>query len=448
MSELSKEQAGKIVRNALSLHEAGDAEGVLSTIESLVGACAEQQLAATAVAFLLQQGAIGRQRGLELTELLLEHHSRAPDVVVGLGLASERFVDLDYLNAALGGEPVLVRLGEALRELVRTSTDPEVHPMLVHALGRTARVLGRAWDDVAEAAYLRAIELAPGDWQCEYDLGLFYKTRGRFREGQAANQRAFDSGGSEDDSVRWNLGICATGAGDAKVALRVWKLLGQKIELGRFGLPEGGYDMVKVRLAQRPLAERRASEDDPGTEETIWIERLSPCHGIVRSALFYDEIGVDFGDVVLFDGAAITSHEVNGKQVPVFPHLATLIHSQYRVFRFVGTQQHARQLGKLSAQLPGDAVIYSHTEQMRHMCRECWEKGTDGHSHLASDEQTVVEGKLCAPPSLTERELLVAIDVVIANVPGVRLLVPDLCEAAGETDRADFERRRAAKITL
>jgi hypothetical protein len=150
---------------------------------------------------------------------------------------------------------------------------------------------------------------------------------------------------------------------------------------------------------------------------------------------------------VLFDGAAITHHEVNGKQVPVFAHLATLIHRQYRIFRFVGTQREARQLGRLSAKLPEDAVIYSHTEQMRHMCRQCWEKGTDGHTHGASDEQTVVEGKLCAPPSVTERELLAAIDLVVANVPGVRLLVPDLCGAAGETDRANFERRRAAMIT-
>jgi hypothetical protein len=231
---------------------------------------------AAAVAFLLQQGAVGRQRGLELTELLLEHHSRAPEVVVGLGLGSERFVDLGYLNASPGGEPVLVRLVEALRELARTSTDPEVLPMLLHALGRSARVLGRAWDDVAEAACLRAIELAPGDWGGEYDLGLFYKTRGRFQEGQAANQRAFDGGGSEDDSVRWNLGICATGAGDAEVALRVWKLLGQKVELGRFGLPEGGYDMVKVRLAQRPLAERSASET------TQAARRRSGSNGSVR----------------------------------------------------------------------------------------------------------------------------------------------------------------------
>ena len=62
------------------------------------------------------------------------------------------------------------------------------------------------------------------------------------------------------DSYEWNLGICATGAGDGTVALDVWKRMGQKIEMGRFALPEGGYPDCKVKLAQRPLAERGAVE--------------------------------------------------------------------------------------------------------------------------------------------------------------------------------------------
>ena len=77
----------------------------------------------------------------------------------------------------------------------------------------------------------------------------------------------------------WNAGICATGAGAADIALEIWKQLGSKIEIRRFGLPDGGYAQCKVRLAERPLAERNKDNDDPGLKETIWIERLSPCHG-------------------------------------------------------------------------------------------------------------------------------------------------------------------------
>lgn len=99
-------------------------------------------------------------------------------------------------------------------------------------------------------------------------------------------------------------------------------------------MPEGGYHDVKVRLAQRPLAERNSSSepDDPGLEETVWVERLSPCHGIVRSGL-YEDLGVDYGDVVLFDGAPITHHEYEGERVAVFPHLVTLKRPGYRPFK-------------------------------------------------------------------------------------------------------------------
>jgi len=95
---------------------------------------------------------------------------------------------------------------------------------LLNGLGVAARVLGRSWDQVAEHAERRLVELR-GTWQNLYGLGLFHKTRGRFEDGRHANQRAFDSGGAEDESALWNL--------------KIWMSMGNKIELRRFGLPEG-----------------------------------------------------------------------------------------------------------------------------------------------------------------------------------------------------------------
>jgi hypothetical protein len=87
------------------------------------------------------------------------------------------------------------------------------------------------------------------------------RTRGRFNEGVAANRAAQDLAGERDEAIEWNLGICATGAGEAGVALQVWKRMEQRIEIGRFGLPDGSYARCKVRLAQRPLA---TSQGCPG----------------------------------------------------------------------------------------------------------------------------------------------------------------------------------------
>jgi len=70
-----------------------------------------------------------------------------------------------------------------------------------------------------------------------------------------ANQAAVRLSDEVIDSYEWNLAICATGAGHAAVALEVWKRMGQKIEMGRFGLPKGSYSQCKVKLAERPLAE-------------------------------------------------------------------------------------------------------------------------------------------------------------------------------------------------
>jgi hypothetical protein len=227
--------------------------------------------------------------------------------------------------------------------------------------------------------------------------------------------------------VHWNLGICATGARDAATALHVWKdLFGQNVTLGRFGLPEGSYAPTKVRLAERPIAERAPGRqpDDPGQEETIWIERLSPCHGIVRSALHHGQIGVDFGDLVLIDGAAIT-HETQGTdQVVVFPHLATLERPGYQIFRFAATQGRRRQVAELSEQLPADAVLYVLTE-------------VDEHA---------VTGKLCAPPATDAADLLAALDRAVAGAPDVHLYVPDLVARAGDQDRADRERHGMARL--
>src|SRR5581483_5227731 len=154
-------------------------------------------------------------------------------------------------------------------------------------------------------------------------------------------------------------------------------------------LPDGSYPRCKVRLAERPLAERNAESDDPGLEETIWIERLSPCHGIFRSVL-YQNLGVDFGDVILIDGAPITYHRYDETEVPVFPHLATLVRNQYQFFDFAGTQEEAKQIAGASVDLERDAIVYAHSESFRTLCMSCWRDPGVDHSHGETVEKHMV----------------------------------------------------------
>ncbi|MGG7536617.1 hypothetical protein [Rhizobium sp. 12,4] len=201
-----------------------------------------------------------------------------------------------------------------------------------------------------------------------------------------------------------------------------------------------------MRLAQRPLAERTADSDDPGEEETVWIERLSPCHGIIRSVLF-GSLGVDYGDVVLMDGAPITYHTYGEQEVPVFPHLATLVRRNYQFFAFAGTQETAGQLIDLSGELDEDAIIYSHTENFRIMCANCWRNPDIDHADHEKMEKHVVTGRIAAPPDIAPARLLDLIDRGIEKRKTCQLYAPDLCAAAGQLARERSDRRRFTLLT-
>ena len=369
-------------------------------------------------------------------------HGREPDLMALMGECLEAIRDIDDLNAPAPGHPVfddVVRHLETLAEAHRGSEDETT---LLRGLAHAARMAARQYDDLAERSYRKLVELTPERASNHYNLGLFFKTRGQFLKGMQANQRALALGVEDEEPYVWNLGICATAAGAPEVALDVWKGIGNKIEMGRFGLPDGRYPTCKVRLAQRPLAERGAEEDDPGLEETIWIERLSPCHGIIRSVLYFDDLGVNYGDVVLFDGAPMTYHKYGDEEIPVFPHMATLVRRDYQIYPFAGTQETARQLADVSVDLSADALVYCHTEAFRQICSSCWRDPDLDHESHEAEERHVVTGRIAAPRDMAPEALLAEIDEGLAARAPCRLFAPELCRAAGHEARAQVDQRR------
>lgn len=427
LSKLSPEHLEELEAQVQEQSEASDKKRAWAAAQPLVAALGQPD-AALKLLGLLRQGCFGRERGRDLAAALFDIHGEDAGVLAGLGHAFEELHDVSHLNAAPPQANVMKQIVARLESRAaqaREAGEAELEHQLCDSLGTAARVMGRGYDEVAEPALLRCVELK-GSWHDHYGLGLFYKSRGRFQEGFAANVKAAELGGADRQPVIWNRAICATGAGLGAEALEAWKPLKLELELGLFGLPEGGFPASKVRLAERPLAERDAEHNDPGQEETIWIQHLSPCHGIVRSALFHD-IGVDYGDVVLIDGAPVTFHTYGGDKVPVFPHLKTLKRRNYTSLPFWGTQEAAGQLGDLTDALPEDAVVYVHTE----------------HSQT---EHTIVTGKVCAPPGVEAADLLSALDAAVKASGAVMLLAPELCRLAGDEERAALEERRAALL--
>jgi tetratricopeptide (TPR) repeat protein len=443
---LSSEEIEALARDVIAEAQAGQKQAAWHKLQPLRKAQLRQPEAAMALLGIVYERCLERGNAIDVLSEVAHSHDQDFQILSVLGRCLEAASDIDDLNARPPGDSVFHTIVEKLDGLAKVHEGQAQQEPILEGLATAARMLARQHDAIAESSHRKLTEINPKNSAYHYNLGLYYKTRGKFAEGVTSNQIATSLMGEPVESYEWNLGICATGAGNAAVALDVWKRMGQTIEIGRFGLPEGRYAQCKVKLAERPLAERTSELDDPGVEETIWIERLSPCHGVVRSVP-YQSLGIDYGDVILIDGAPITHHTHGEVQVPVFPHLATLLRRNYQVFDFAGTQDTARQLAGISADLDEDAVVYSHSESFIMLCANCWRDPDVDHDQHEGVKKHVVTGRIAAPPGIAPARLVDLIDRAIEKRERCQLYAPDLCAAAGLTARERIDRRRFALLT-
>lgn len=416
-------------------------EAAWKELQPLLDVQQKQKEVATCLLRLIEERRCSVERSTEVLKKVIATYSDDVEILSLVGSALESARDIDELNAPPPNDPLFQNVVNSLVGLVEKHRGSDSEVNALSGLACAARMMGRQQDVLAEHCCKRLIEIDPRRSSYHYNLGLFYKTRGHFSLGLVANQLARELEDEPSESVSWNLGICATGAGEGSIALDVWKKIGQRIEMGRFNLPEGAYPQCKVKLAEHPLAERSAIDDAPGNEETIWIERLSPCHGIVRSVL-YQQLGVDYGDVILMDGAPITYHKYGDTEVPVFPHLATLVRNNYSFYNFAGTQDESGRIYDASTELDDDIVIYPHSENFRTLCSNCWNNPELDHEHHEESEKHVVTGRIAAPSGVTPSELLEQLDKTFERRRPCRIYVPELCQAAGRSERIEFEKRR------
>jgi hypothetical protein len=443
---LSPREIESVEREVIEEGRAGRRETAWRKLQPLRKAQHRQLEVANSLLRIIHQACLPMEGAVDVLSEVAQSHYQDVNILAPLGECLEAVRDIDDLNAPPPAGAVFYTVVERLVALAKHHEGLPGEEAILRGLATSARMLARQRDDIAENSCRRLIEIDPRNSAYHYNLGLFFKTRGRFGEGTNSNQAAANLADKAIDSYEWNLAICATGAASGAVALDVWKRMGQKIEIGRFGLPEGSYPPCKVRLAQRPLAERTAETDDPGLQETIWIERLSPCHGIIRSVLYRD-LGVDYGDIILMDGAPITHHTYGDTTVPVFPHLATLIRQNYRFFDFAGTQDEPRQLADASSELDEDTIVYPHSENLQLLCASCWRDREVDHEHREHIEKHVVIGRIAAPPHLDPVQLVDQIDRALVKRSRCQLYAPDLCVAAGLRDRALADKRKFDLLT-
>jgi len=323
------------------------------------------------------------------------------------------------------------------------------------------RMLGPARDAEARAALDAGLALTPDDGGLWADAALLHKWRGRWDEAFAAAERAadlLDAG----RGVLWNLAIAATALGRGDRAADAWRALGLRARVNDAGMPivEGADGQplppVDLRVPTRGSGHGLPRQDVPDRAmgfELLSVAPLSPCHGVVQSPSFRSA-PVDWGDVVLWDGAPVGWLRSAGDAPPRprFPLLEILRHSDDRRFRFLAVRPPAapgpgglrERVAAFQGALPADVIAFPFTETLERVAARVPVAGSvvaraerDGAEGGDDDEGPVI-GKIVAPAR-------VPLDVLAAGIPaaaaaaGLTVVVPELFEALGDARRAGKE---------
>jgi len=347
--------------------------------------------------------------------------------------------------------------------------DPEAAGNLNAMLGNALRFCGPGKDAEAQEAFTRAIELDPerGEWW--YDAGLLDKWRGRFDEGYAANEQARMRLGDQRP-VLWNLAICATALGKAEEAVDIWRQLDVPARIDRSrGMPFVANlpPMLLRVLSRTPSTDATSQLPEKAVGfELVWIAPLSPCHGVVQSPTFRDA-PIDYGDLVLWDGAPVAAHQTPaGGAVPVFPLLEILRPGDERRWPFVALEREPGTVRSLEEALPEGVRVFIQQERVEHHCAAC--EAGEPHEHDAGSASPrkgdadasptgqgvseapwttqsrrlygggLVRGKVIVPFALKLDEFREAWERAVQD-RAVSVALPELYEAVGDAKQAGQE---------
>ena len=96
-----------------------------------------------------------------------------------LGQCLEGVRDIDDLNAPPPGDSVFRNVVERLNSLATIYEGRPEQETILRGLATSARMLARQHDAIAESSVRKLTEIDPRNSAYHYNLGLFFKTRGR-----------------------------------------------------------------------------------------------------------------------------------------------------------------------------------------------------------------------------------------------------------------------------
>jgi tetratricopeptide (TPR) repeat protein len=409
-------------RAALTLAKAGNPEEAWGFFRSRADLATDRD-ASFAFAELLALDP-GRQDVLATCERVAAAFPRDPELMIAVSAALVRVAEQKPADeppfeqgAAHVAAAIAQRCFEALPGELRTA--PSIGGYLQINLADALRMMGPSYDADAYQAYQLALTIDDSNGWWWFQLGILHKWRGRFVEGLDANEKARARLG-DLKPVLWNLALCATALGKGELAIDAWRKLGIEGQLSSGGLPYVA-DMPAMQVRVATLGEDTGQNDplppSAVTFEVVWVQPLSPCHGVVQSPTAR-RASVDYGDMVLWDGAPVRVSEIEGRHVPVFPLLWILRRGEERRLRFVGMAKDAEAIDLVAGALPQDV----------HMI--VFDRRRDAMG------ATLFYGKLIAPAECDLASLRDALDRAVRGQPSFTIAIPQLYELLGDTPQA------------
>jgi tetratricopeptide (TPR) repeat protein len=334
------------------------------------------------------------------------------------------------------GSPAFLAAEAAARCLEDPAARAGALAAALHAAhGNALRLLGR--HDEALDALQRALALTPAAGGLLHDLTILHKARHAFRDGLEAASRARALLGDQKP-ILWNVALCATASGEGARAVEALRALGHDARLSASGMPcVDGLPPLQVRAATLSSGHGQSIVPERAVSfELLWVTPISPCHGVVSSASFR-EASIDYGDVVLWDAVPVGIAEHEGKRVPRLPLLAVLRRGDERRLRFVALQQRPGEIGELASDMPAGSHLFVHAERVEMLCARCASgEHMHKHDHAPAEAHRIAYGKVVVDGAVELAGFHAALDAAQQRHPGVRLVVPGLYEALGDTAAA------------
>lgn len=323
-------------------------------------------------------------------------------------------------------------------ESVDEEADPEVAAFLWIHRANGLRRCSHAEDEAAQEAFAKAISLSPDNATFMFDLGLLHKWRGRWEQALEANFKAKD-GLDDPRGALWNVCVCATALGKGEVAADAWRELGLPADVaassGMPYVPDVPLAQVRVPARGAGIGADWAVPDDAASFEVVWVAPLSPCHGVVQSATFREAV-VDYGDLILWDGAPVTVADFEGRPVPCFPLLEILRRGDEHRLRFAAHVSHEAALTEFTDRLPEGVSLQRHVERAEWVAPD----GSRGLIEAPKNKpEGLVYGKLLAPADADLTALKDIMEAARKELEHFAIAVPELYEALGDTRRAGQE---------